>query len=120
MATNYQRGRAFEYRVRNEMTRMGAVYIMRAAQSKGAADLIVLWPRRERIWTSLEKSYVVEHPRRAPWLVQCKLGKGGMPPAERELLIDIADQTGSLPILARQFVPRGPMEFINLQTEEVV
>lgn len=118
MASNYQRGRAFEYRVRNEMTRRGAVYIMRAAQSKGAADLIVLWPRRERVALSQRKSYVVEHPRRAPWLVQCKLGKGGMPPAERELLKDIADKTGSTPILARQLVKRGPMEFINLQTEE--
>lgn len=55
MATNYQRGRAFEYRTRDAALKRGACYIIRAAQSKGLADLAVFWPRD------------------VPWLVQCKL-----------------------------------------------
>ena len=38
---NYKRGREFEYKTRDHLiNEMGAVYVMRAAQSKGAADLI--------------------------------------------------------------------------------
>ena len=44
MPTNYQRGRQFEYRTRNKLIDMGAVYVMRAAQSKGKVDLLALWP----------------------------------------------------------------------------
>lgn len=47
MATNYQRGRAFEYRTRDRLYKDGAVYVMRAAQSKGLADLLALFPQED-------------------------------------------------------------------------
>jgi len=70
MATNYQRGRAFEYRTRNACTKLGAVYVMRAAQSKGLADLAAFWPHAE------------------PWLIQCKLD-GRFTKKERAGMLDL-------------------------------
>lgn len=92
MATNYQRGRAFEYRARNKLLAMGAVYVMRAAQSKGAADLIALWPKDEFVYYGIGG--------RAPWLVQCKRGTGRISPAEREILKNIAREAGAVPVQA--------------------
>jgi hypothetical protein len=117
--TNYQRGRAFEYRARDKALKLGAVYVMRAASSKGAADLIALWPSKERVHQSLYKSYIVDHGVRPAWLVQCKRD-GRLPKAERETLIEIAAQTGAIPVLAR--VPKSGrgVEFINLYTKEPV
>lgn len=99
--TNYQRGRQFEYRTRDKLLKLGAVYVMRAAQSKGAADLIALFPDR------------VVH------LVQCKRD-GKLPKAERQELLRIASETGAVAVLAR--IPKSGrgVEFINLQTEEVM
>lgn len=103
MATNYERGRAFEYRTRKRLTEMGAEYIMRAASSKGAADLMVLWPKKEMLWavqsltaTPVPKATIVfPH----AWLVQCKMD-GRLPKAERETLVEIAAKTSALPVLA--------------------
>lgn len=90
---------------------------MRAASSKGAADLIVLWPRRTREALSRDKTYVVERPQGSVWLVQAKRD-GKLPKAEREELLRLAGETGAIPVLAR--VPKSGrgVEFINLTTNE--
>lgn len=111
--TNYQRGRQFEYRTRDRLLKFGAVYVMRAASSKGAADLIALWPVRTYLGNLYEAAQGVT----PPWLVQCKRD-GKLPRLERETLIDIAGQTGAVPVLAR--VPKSGrgVEFIDLNTKE--
>lgn len=102
VATNYERGRAFEYRARDKALKRGAVYVMRAASSKGAADLIVLWrDLGERI------PHV--------WVVQCKRD-GRLPLNEMEELLRIAEETGATPVLA-QAGPNGRgVIFIDLNT----
>lgn len=106
MATNYARGRAFEYRARDKALKQGAVYVMRAASSKGAADLIVLWPFTNGGGVDI-------------WLVQSKRD-GKLPRAERETLLDIAGATGAIPVLARVPKTGRGVEFINLDTQEVL
>lgn len=120
MATNYQRGRQFEYRARDKALKRGAVYVMRAASSKGAADLIVLWPPLIAVrLVEKDSGFSYEMNERVPqaWLVQCKRD-GKLPKTERETLLDIAGQTGATPVLAR--VPKAGrgVEFINLTTME--
>lgn len=116
MATNYQRGRQFEYRARDKALKRGAVYVMRAASSKGAADLIVLWPQ---IATIRElKNGVKETPfNGTTWLVQCKRD-GRLPLNELEELLRIAEETGATPVLA-QTGPNGRgVIFIDLNTRK--
>ena len=79
MATNYQRGRAFEYRTRDKLLKDGAVYVMRAAQSKGKVDLIALWPYHESLGPQVS-------------LIQCKRD-GRLSVTERDALLDLAEQT---------------------------
>lgn len=116
MATNYQRGRQFEYRARDKALKLGAVYVMRAASSKGAADLIVLWTFSVLEAGYARKTYVVPSP---AWLVQCKRD-GKLPKAEREELLRLAGETRAIPVLAR--VPKSGrgVEFINLNTMEAL
>lgn len=119
MATNYQRGRQFEYRARDKALKRGAAYVMRAASSKGAADLIVLWPAWDDVYDgdrSGEPLRIVKRARR-PWLVQCKRD-GKLPKAEREELLRLSEETGAIPVLAR--VPKAGrgVEFIDLRTKE--
>lgn len=115
MATNYERGRAFEYRVRDKLKKDGAVYVMRAAQSKGKVDLLALWPltsivhRREDGFPEWQKGY----PNCVPWIVQCKRD-GRLPAAERAELLDIAAQTGALPVLAKTGPNGRGVEFLFL------
>jgi Holliday junction resolvase len=77
---NYQRGRAFEYRVKRYLEAEG-YFVVRAAGSKGCADLV-----------AIRKGY-------APELVQCKLGRF----THRELrkLVKAATACGALPVVAR-------------------
>jgi hypothetical protein len=82
MATNYERGRSFEYKVRDHLLKTGAVLVVRAAQSKGKVDLAVFWPRYE-----------------PPWLVQCKRD-GRLPADEQEALIDIAERSNTFAVHA--------------------
>lgn len=111
MATNYQRGRQFEYRARDKALKLGASYVMRAASSKGAADLIVLWPSRV-METPKGVAYVP-----TVWLVQCKRD-GKLPKLEREDLLALGVETQAIPVLAR--VPKAGrgVEFIDLRTGE--
>ena len=97
MATNYQRGRAFEYRTRDKLLDMGAVYVMRAAQSKGKVDLLALWHGK---WQSNGDAVPPIAKTGPPWIVQCKRD-GRLPAAEKLALLEIAEQTGAIPILAK-------------------
>jgi hypothetical protein len=120
LATNYTRGRAFEYRTRDALKKRGAAYVMRAAQSKGIADLLVLWPVRtfmecdpEQTWRSRER----------PWLVQCKYsihGGGYLPGKDAIELIALAELTGALPVFARPGKNGRGVEFTNLNSKEPI
>lgn len=120
VATNYQRGRAFEYRARDALTKRGAAYVMRAAQSKGKVDLLALF----------QPDYVQEldwsgHPVRdwavpSIWLVQCKTGSARMSPADRHDLITLAQQTGGVPVLAEPGPKNRGVVFTNLITKEIL
>jgi hypothetical protein len=108
VTTNYQRGRAFEYRTRDKLYKMGAVYVMRAAQSKGAADLIALFPAHP----------VYEWPR--VWLVQCKRGTGRISPAEREILKNLAREAGVVPVQALPGPKGRGVVFTDLNSMEEI
>ena len=107
MTSNYNRGRRFEYKTRDYLYELGAVYVMRAAQSKGPADLIALFPSfyylsslsyyPPQLWID-----VCLHP---VWLVQCKTD-GKLPKSERDVLLNLADQTHAAAIHAYKG-PRG-------------
>lgn len=107
MPTNYQRGRAFEYRTREKLLKRGASYVMRAAQSKGKADLLALFPYDDYARCGIH------------WLVQCKYsihGGGRLSPGEGADLVELANQTGGVPVLARPGKNGRGVEFINLNT----
>jgi hypothetical protein len=108
MATNYQRGRQFEYRTRDKLLKMGAAYVMRAASSKGAADLIALWavPRSQRA--------------DAVWVIQAKRD-GKLPRKEREALLAIARIAPvARPVLAKTGPDGRGVVFIDLNDMEVL
>lgn len=108
MATNYERGRAFEYRARDQLTLMGAVFVVRSAGSKTKIDLVAGFPALQ--------SYMEWPPEPDVWLVQCKRD-GKLPADEREALLRAAEATGCSPYLA-QAGPNGRgVEFIPI-TEE--
>lgn len=116
MPTNYQRGRAFEYRVRDKLKKMGAAYVMRAAQSKGIVDLLAVWPRRD-------DRYGDDCPHRPNWLVQAKYsikGGGFLSAMEAEILKDLAEQTAAVPVFAKPGKNGRGVEFINLFTKEQI
>lgn len=86
---------------------------MRAAQSKGIVDLLALWP--------LPEDRYGDRPIPQPWLVQAKYsvhGGGFLAAAEAEVLRDLAERTGALPVLARPGKNGRGVEFINLYTKE--
>lgn len=108
MPTNYQRGRAFEYRTRDKLLRRGAAYVMRAAQSKGAVDLLAVFPGA--ICADV-------------WFVQCKYsihGGGTLPPAERKKLTELAFDAGARPVLATPGKNGRGVRFIDLSTNEEI
>jgi len=102
--SNYARGRAFEYRTRDKLLKLGALYVMRAAQSKGKADLAVFWPVVNPI-----SGFPEPH-----WLVQCKTGSARMSPADRASLIEVADAVGCLAVLAQPGPKGRGVEFTHL------
>ena len=91
MASHYQRGAAFERRVAARLTRDG-YHCIRAAGSKGAADIIALKP-----------SQVL--------LVQVKRTNPLLPRPERIALVHLACVVGGLPIVAYQSAPRKPLSY---------
>jgi hypothetical protein len=85
-------GRDREHRVRERMTEDGWVPIMRAAASKGAADLLMA------------------HPEHGAALVQVGSKSKTLGPAERERLCEAAELCGALALLAI-VVPRRPITY---------
>lgn len=82
MGSNYQRGRRFEWRVRDILkAERGAILVVRAASSKGIADLVALY----------EGGNVD--------LVQCK-ASGRISRAERRELIEVATIVHAVPLIA--------------------
>jgi hypothetical protein len=93
---------------------MGAVYVMRAAQSKGIADLLALWPAPLGYGSTGSKP---------PWLVQCKYsihGGGNLSAKEAAGVVALAEETGGVPVLARPGKNGRGVEFINLKTKEQI
>jgi len=120
VATNYQRGRAFEYRTRDKLLKLGAVYVMRAAQSKGKVDLLALFPASTTwdCWNDVPDGLAPDM-----WLVQCKYsihGGGRLSPGEGADLVELAAQTGGVPVFARPGKNGRGVEFINLMTKEAM
>ncbi|WP_102157686.1 hypothetical protein [Zhihengliuella halotolerans] len=76
-------GRAREYRVRDHLIEHGWVLIMRAAASKGPADL------------------AMAHPEHGLALVQVGTDGKDLGPAARTRFLDAADLCGALPLVAR-------------------
>lgn len=116
MRTNYQRGRDFEYRTRKKLLDMGAVYVMRAAQSKGKVDLLALWQTAAPCYCYPDDDGGPLEPRGA-WAVQCKRD-GRLPTAERTTLLELYDQSGAIPILAKAGPNGRGVEFIDLREEK--
>ena len=77
--TSYIKGRNFEYRVKNHVTRRGWV-VFRSSGSHGIADLVAL--RAGEVW-----------------LVQCRLN-GYMAPLERIGFVEAARELGVVPVIA--------------------
>jgi hypothetical protein len=97
LATNYERGRAFEYRVRDYlMNKLDACYVMRAAGSHTIADLCAFFIGTDAYDAEFKDAYV--HPN--VWLVQCKRD-GRLSAEERELLHSLAKETGAVAMLAK-------------------
>jgi Holliday junction resolvase len=99
MATNYQRGRAFERQVRLLLEKHG-YFVVRSSRSKGVADLVALAPASHH-------GKVL--------LLQCKL-YGQISIKEREDLRHAAITHGARPLLAFRPKKRGPIvlrEFIE-------
>lgn len=92
MATQYSRGRKFEYATMGRLREVGFLCV-RSAGSHTPVD-VVAW----RAQTT--------------WLVQCKRD-GRLPVAEREKLCEWADEAGGVPVLAAT-AGRGTVEFIRL------
>ena len=111
MATNYARGRKLEYRCKRELEKAG-YWVIRAAKSNGAADLVGLTFRGDRLVIScLEGDYYDTPPSLRAVLVQCKLGVGGCPPGERQALCEVARMTGALAVVAHQRAPRAAIRW---------
>jgi Holliday junction resolvase len=81
MSTGYRLGRDLEYRVK-QLLELDGYWVMRAAASKGTADLAAIKPGQVL-------------------LVQCKRS-GALPPAEWNELYDLAARLGAVPLMARR------------------
>lgn len=89
---------------------------MRAAQSKGIADLLALWHAKEE-WAPGHPLIPV------PWLVQCKHsihGGGYLPGKEALELVELAALIGGRPVFARPGKNGRGVEFIDLTTKETI
>lgn len=88
------------------MIEAGARYVMRAAQSKGAADLGAYWP--------------VGHKFQQKWLVQCKTGTARMSKQEKRDFVQLALDTDTIAVLAQPRRGGRGIEFIDLHTEKEI
>lgn len=93
---------------------------MRAAQSKGIVDLLVLWPGYREFGPDFPNDLLVV---RSPWLVQAKYsihGGGTISPADRAELTALASLTGAIPVVATPGKNGRGIEFVNLNTKESI
>ena len=95
MTTNYEKGRAFEYRVRRDLQRRGFA-VVRSAGSKTPADLV-----------AGRRGYIL--------LVQCTTSELCKDGEDREKLVAMADLFGALPVMVWKDGNRGPLvwEFLH-------
>lgn len=97
---------------------------MRAAQSKGIADLLALWPVTRSPEVKRPDMFIgsVTH-MPPPWLVQCKYsihGVGYLPTKDAIELVALAEATGAVPVFARPGPKGRGVEFINLYSKEPI
>ncbi len=107
MATPYQRGTAFEHRVKAELEKAGYL-VMRSPGSKSPSDLVAIPP------VSGPGSWVLDG---RPLLVQCKL-RGVISRAERKALRELAAKYMATSILAYALQQRGMVHFKVLLDNE--
>lgn len=91
---NYQRGRTFEWKVRDALQEDG-YDVLRSAGSKTKIDLVAIKPGQILF-------------------IQCKRTNGQIPPAEREKLVLLAKYVNALALVASQPVPRKPLVYRRL------
>ena len=98
MASKYAQGRAFEYRVRDDLIRNGCGFVIRSAGSKGCVDLCGFGyrggPQSGRLF-----------------FVQCKRN-GKISGAERLELVEVALDAGAIPLLASPI--RGGVKYYRV------
>ena len=99
--TRYQAGTKFEYKVRDALKAQGAIYVCRSAGSKGPVDLIAFYG-----WNSVRSSAFVQAKR-----------DGRISRADRWALIELAQQCGAEPVLAKAG-PRGTPVVLETLTSE--
>jgi len=85
-------GRAYEYRVRDDLKSHGWVQVARSAGSKGAADLVMV------------------HPFHGLALLQVGTGNKTLGPDDRARLVSLANLCTALPLLA-VVTPRAPIRY---------
>lgn len=88
-------GRVREYKTRDDLAKHGWRQIMRAAASKGSADLLMC------------------HPHHGAALIQVGSISKALGPADRERFVTDADDIGALAVLA-VVVPRQPITYCEV------
>lgn len=83
---------------------------MRAAQSKGKADLAAFWP------TSPHGTWLDE----PAWLVQCKTGTARMSKQEKKDFVQLALSTATRAVLAEPGKNGRGIKFTDLHTEKEI
>lgn len=96
MSTPYQRGAAFEHRVKADLEREEWL-VTRSPASKSPFDLLAVR------WDGSRQHPVVV-------LVQCKL-RGRISPAERLELEDVGEAFGCMPVMAYTLRERGEIHY---------
>lgn len=84
-STKYRLGRALEYRIRDQLKKLG-YFAMRSPASRSPIDVIAVRPG-------------------VVLMIQCKRG-GTLPPKEWNALFDLATSCGAIPVMAENPVPR--------------
>ena len=95
LMTNYEKGRRFEYRVRDLFKEHGFV-VIRAAQSK-PVDLVCL-----KNGTSI--------------LVECKIRKSSLGKNGKEVLLNMAQISKAIPVLA--YREKRKVKLMNVETND--
>lgn len=95
----YNRGRRFEYRVKDYLIKKG-YFVIRSAGSKGVADLVAIEP-----YYNHSKAY----------LIQCKYGTAKINKQEVVKLTRLADKVNAIPVLVG-IDSRHSLKFMNLMT----